>query len=125
MATKEYFTLAKSFTTTAAAGPFTTVQPGYPIESPLGNHDRAAVYVQVTAISGAGATFTPIVEEYDEFSGNWVTAATGTGLTAVGTYRVLVDPLYATMYRLNWTLTGTTPSVTVQAGAWCSSSSGT
>jgi len=78
----------------------------------------AAIYVDVSAITGVGATLVVTLEEKDPVSGNWVEAAAPTELaaiTAVGTFRAEVVNLPGSSYRLKFDISGTTPSVTFSA----------
>lgn len=50
------------------------------------------VFINVTAISGAGATLTVHIEGYDKASGTWVTLLTSAGLVATGAVVLTVDP---------------------------------
>lgn len=53
------------------------------------------VVIDVTAVSGAGATVTVNVEGFDPASGKWVTLLTSAGLIAVATTPIIVDPRVA------------------------------
>lgn len=131
MAVKEYFTLHRSGAETTA-GPFTS-QAGLPQQHFLGNFDKARFYLSVSAVSGTTPSLTVWIEEWDLQSETWVFTVGFTAQTAVTTAGsngsdgtaarnaliVDVNPLMAQMYRCNWSISGTTPSVTFTLGAWC------
>jgi hypothetical protein len=80
-----------------------------------GGRHSVAVKLVVSAISGASATLNLTLEHSDTGAGGWsvvdtfpAQTATTTGITRVALG--LTKP-YA---RLNWTITGTTPSVTFE-----------
>jgi hypothetical protein len=87
------------------------------------------VVVDITAISGAGATLTLIVEGKDPVSGKYFPLLTSAGLTAISTTVLTVYPGIAVTanvtastivprsWRVRYTITGTTPSVTATIGA--------
>lgn len=78
----------------------------------LGNKAAFRAVSEVTAISGAGASLTVIIEtSYDNGATDaWRTAATLTAQTATG--RVRANPLIDRWVRARWTVAGTTPSIT-------------
>ena len=85
--------------------------------------------VDVTAISGTLATLTILIEGFDPTSGKYYTLLQSAGLTATGTTVLHLGPgLPATAnvsanailtrnFRVRFTITGTTPSVTFSVGA--------
>lgn len=85
--------------------------------------------VNISAISGTSATLTVIVEGYDPASASYYTLLTSAGLTATGltvltiypgvtvAANVAVSNALARTWRVRYTITGTTPSVTATVGA--------
>lgn len=93
----------------AAAGAGTAQTPGFP----TGADDTLAIFLDTTAVTGAGATLTPTVE-WSNDNATWFIADpadTFTAITAVGKVvkRFLTKGQYA---RINFSVTGTTPSIT-------------
>jgi hypothetical protein len=81
--------------------------------------DAAVLYFDTSAVSGTGTpTLQYALMERDPATGLFISAGiTITAITATGTQRVVVDPIYGQCYQLQWTITGTTPSFTVTAMA--------
>lgn len=87
------------------------------------------IVVDITAISGTGATLVVTLEGKDPISGKYFTILASAGLTAIGTtvLRVFPDATAAAnltlnsilpkTYRVRATITGTTPAVTATVGA--------
>lgn len=87
------------------------------------------VIVNITAISGASATLTVIIEGQDDVSSAFYTILSSAGLTATGTTALTVMPgvtvtanvSAAAVMPINWrvrtTITGTTPAVTATISA--------
>lgn len=79
-----------------------------------------AIDVNISAISGAGATLTVIYERLGA-DGNWYPQYTSAGLTATGNTSANVglgattNAVLTNTGRLRWTIAGTTPSVTFTA----------
>lgn len=83
-----------------------------------------AVVVDITAISGTGATLVVTLEGKDPISGKYFTILASAGLIAIGTTVLRVFPSAAAVanltvngilpktYRVKATITGTTPLVT-------------
>lgn len=86
------------------------------------------ILTNITAISGAGATLTVLVQVKDPVSGVYTTALTGTGITTTTSQLLTVYPgITATAnvsasdviprtWRISFTITGTTPSITGTIG---------
>jgi hypothetical protein len=79
------------------------------------NVDSIRLVLDITAVSGAGATLALVIEE--SFDGaNWNATALDTfpNQTATGrVYRTIANTLlYGQRFRARWTITGTTPSFT-------------
>lgn len=84
------------------------------------------VVIDITAISGASATLTVIVEGKDPRSGKYYTLLQSAGLTAVATTVLQIYPgitvtanvtasrALPRQFRISYTITGTTPSVTAK-----------
>jgi hypothetical protein len=81
----------------------------------LSNFQTARIYVEVTAISGSGASLAVDIQEQNPMTGNWVSMGTPPGFTAITTVS-LPAPTTLTLgglnYRVVYTIAGTTPSVT-------------
>jgi hypothetical protein len=87
------------------------------------------VLVDITAISGAGATLTVTIEGKDPVSGKYYTLLTSAGLIATGTTVLRVHPNVAVSanvaaqlpmpktWRTRVTIVGTNPSVTAKISA--------
>lgn len=87
------------------------------------------VLLNITAITGTTATITLFVEGKDPASGTYYTLLQGAGKTATGFTRIFLfpgAPVTANVsanddlpqtWRVRWTITGTTPSVTCSIGA--------
>ena len=67
--------------------------------------------VNVSAVSGTTPSLVVSLQAYNPLSGTWVDVAASAAITAVGDYVLSTSPLPHT-WRLNFTLTGTTPSFT-------------
>jgi hypothetical protein len=88
-----------------------------------------AVVVDITAISGTGATLVVTLEGKDPVSGKYYTILASAGLIAIGTTVLRVFPnataaanltlnsILPKTYRVRATITGTTPLVTATVGA--------
>ena len=86
------------------------------------------IIVDITAISGTSATLTVTIQGKDPASGSYYTLLAGAGLTATGVTVMTVYPAAVVtanvsandhvpqFWRLLWTITGTTPSVTATLG---------
>lgn len=86
------------------------------------------VVIDITAITGAGATLTVRIEGRDLASGKYFTMLSSAGLTAVGTTVLTVYPgltnaanlvandVLPKTWRVSYTIAGTTPSVTAKIG---------
>lgn len=92
-------------------------------------HLGAAFFVNVSAISGTGATLTPILEGKDPVSGSYFTILTGPAITAAGisvlqafpgmiaVANQIANSILPRQFRIRWTLAGTTPSATFSIGS--------
>jgi hypothetical protein len=88
-----------------------------------------SVVVDITAITGVGATLVVTLEGKDPVSGKYYTILASAGLTAVGTTVLKVFPNATAAanlavnaplpktYRVRATITGTTPAITATVGA--------
>lgn len=88
----------------------------------VGQYRAARLTLDVTAISGAGATLTAIVETASSSTAStWTTAGTFDAAAAVGQYDLTVAGLERYV-RVRWTVAGTAPSVTATVageGVFC------
>lgn len=87
------------------------------------------VVVDITAISGAGATLVVTIEGKDPVSGKYYTILASVGLTAIGTTvlkvypdltaaaNVAINAPLPKTWRVKTTITGTTPAITATVGA--------
>ena len=81
---------------------------------------HVVVDLRVSAVSGTSPSLTPRLERLGS-DGNWYTIWTGTAMTAVGNQSANIGPGLTTavlpvgQVRLAWTVTGTTPSLTLAA----------
>jgi len=87
------------------------------------------VVVDITAITGAGATMTVVIEGKDPVSGKYYTLLTSAALAAVATTVLRVDPRIPgsanvtaqlpmpKTWRVRATIAGTTPAVTANVSA--------
>jgi hypothetical protein len=85
--------------------------------------------IDVTAISGTSATLTVTIQGKDPVSGKYFNILVSAGLTATGTTVLTVYPgaavsanvsandILPKTWRVSYTITGTTPSVTATIGA--------
>lgn len=81
--------------------------------------ETIAVFLNVTAVSGTTPSMTVSLECSVDGGTTWFTVKSGTAITAVGK-QVLVAQLsdgVTPVYRLNYALSGTTPSFTFTATA--------
>ena len=74
--------------------------------------------MNVSAISGTGASLTVAINGRDPGSRNWVQICTFPAQTAVSTAPLTqaVDPLYFQEIQCSYTVAGTTPSITFSCG---------
>lgn len=91
--------------------------------------DAIDLVVDITAISGAGASLTATLQGKDPASGKYFTVLASAALTATGTTVLRVFPgatVAANLavndwlprtWRVSWAIAGTTPSVTATIGA--------
>lgn len=79
----------------------------------LGESSYVAVYVNITAISGSGASLTVIVEDSPDGT-VWGQLATSSALTSTGV-TVLRASQPSQFVRVRYTIAGTTPSITFSA----------
>lgn len=87
------------------------------------------ISINITAIAGTGATLTVFVEAKDPVSGKYYLLLQSAGLTVVDTTVLKIYPglvaaanlvandILPKTWRVRWTITGTTPSVTAKIGA--------
>lgn len=78
---------------------------------------RAAFYIDCTAVSGTSPTLDVTVQEFDALGSDWYTVGTFAQLTTTGNERIAVDPLHGDQIRIQYTITGTSPSFTFSVGA--------
>jgi hypothetical protein len=82
----------------------------------LASFQNAILFVTVTAISGSGATITPDVQDKPPSaaygSTGWISLGTLTGIVATGTYRYPIAGPFGTNARVNYVITGSSPSAT-------------
>jgi hypothetical protein len=82
----------------------------------LASYQNAVLFVTVTAISGSGATLTPDVQDKPPSaaygSTGWISLGTLTGIVATGTYRYPIAGPFGTFARVNYVITGSSPSAT-------------
>jgi hypothetical protein len=97
--------------TLAAAGSGTVTSAD--IMNPTGSGVR--VSINVSAISGSGATLVVKVQGKDVASGTYYDIMTGPSIIQTNTSTVRSD-LVPEWYRISYTITGTTPSVTGTIG---------
>jgi len=84
----------------------------------LANFNRAKFFLNVSAISGSGASLTITIEEEDPFAtGIWNTVVTFSAITTVSSGTPQAVELYGLNYRLQAVVAGTTPSITFTCGA--------
>lgn len=88
----------------------------------------AVVVIDVTAITGTGASLTVTIEGKDPHSGKYYTILASAALTAVGTTVLRIHPSLAAAansvakdlmprdFRVSYTIAGTTPSVSAKVG---------
>lgn len=69
-------------------------------------------YLNVTAVSGAGASATVVVQGSSNGTTGWAAVATFTAATSTGAQRIAVSGSVARYLRATWTVAGTTPSIT-------------
>lgn len=69
-------------------------------------------YLNVTAVSGAGASATVVVQGSSNGTSGWAAVATFTAATSTGAQRVAVSGSVARYLRATWTVAGSTPSIT-------------
>jgi len=96
----------------------------------FGSAETALFYFTCSAISGTSATLQVFIDEWDEFSQQYVqifgfsavTAVTSSPMRTVvgrGAYDTgNTKTAIGQALRCRWTLTGTTPSATFRVGAW-------
>lgn len=75
------------------------------------------VFVDATAVSGTSPSLVVSLEVSPDGGTTWYESGTATAITAVGTQKFKVSvynnsTVLTSLYRLKWTITGTTPSFT-------------
>ncbi|NUO34308.1 MAG: hypothetical protein HOQ27_04450 [Dermatophilaceae bacterium] len=111
-------TQAASATTITAAGNTATAQV-----QPVGNvGGPVTVHIGVTAVSGAGASWSPVVQFSTDGGSTWLTASadeTIPAITATGVTVFRVAQSRGQHVRVSWpTPAGTTPSITADIAIW-------
>jgi len=81
----------------------------------VGDYSRMIVFLDVTALSGTGATLTIKIDALDPVSGKWVEVETSPAITAVGTY-ALKHEIYEDAARIRVVVSGTGVSATISVG---------
>lgn len=81
----------------------------------VGDYDRVAIYVNVTAASGTTPTLDVALEDSPDGGATWFPVATATQITAAGVRVIRTELPMATDLRLTWAVGGTTPSFTFDA----------
>ncbi len=81
----------------------------------VGDYDRLAIYVNVTAASGTTPTLDLSVEDSPDGGVTWYQAATAPQVTAAGGRAIRINLPLAADVRLVWAIGGTTPSFTFAA----------
>lgn len=102
-------------TATAIAAAGTTRSREFP---EVATFSSIIVDVNITAISGSGATLTVGVEEYDEVSGTWNDLPAGqmTAMTTVSHQRIQFSK-FGVSLRWRFVAAGTSPSIAFTVGA--------
>ncbi len=74
------------------------------------------LFINVTAVSGTSPTLDFSIQTNDPASNLNFEVETMPQITAIGKYRLRIDPSTASIYTIAWTLGGTTPSFTFSIG---------
>ncbi len=74
--------------------------------------DSADILINVTAVSGTNPELVVAVKGLDEITGVWKTLVVTDPITAVGQYWLQLEPIRFRVIRVDYTVTGTTPSFT-------------
>lgn len=98
-------------------------------DTQVNNHRGIILHINISAISGTGASLTVTLKGKDHLSGQYYTvlassALTTTGLTVLRVYpgltasaNVTANDVLPGIYRIDTTIAGTTPSVTATVSA--------
>lgn len=80
----------------------------------LASYQNAVLFITVSAISGTGATLTPDFQDRAPSAayGSGFISAPLTGITATGSYKYPIAGPFGTNARVNYAVTGTSPSIT-------------
>jgi len=70
------------------------------------------VFIYVSAVSGTSPSMNVYLNAYDSTSGQYVTIASVTDITATGTYYMTASNLAVRYVNVSWTVSGTSPSFT-------------
>jgi hypothetical protein len=81
----------------------------------VGDYDRVAIYVNVTAASGTTPTLDLVLEDSPDGGATWFPVATAPQITATGLRAIRTDLSMHGDLRLSWAIGGTTPSFTFTA----------
>ena len=80
--------------------------------------EKAAFYLDCTAVSGTAPTLDVIIEGKAVGSNNWYTIGTFAQLNnTTGNERIVINPLIESEIRVSWTIGGATPSCTFSVHA--------
>jgi hypothetical protein len=78
----------------------------------IGGYPYVFVFIYVSAVSGTSPSLNVYLNAYDEVSGQSVSIASVTNITATGTYYLTATGLGARYVNVSWTVGGTSPSFT-------------
>lgn len=101
-------------TVTALASAARTVSGTVDLGAVPGEASELAVYLEITAISGAGATITTTYQSSPDGVTFWDHTA-GTAMTTVSKTLIKVPTVIGKYGRLSYVIAGTTPSITFSA----------
>jgi len=78
----------------------------------VGGYPYVFVFIYVSAVSGTSPSLNVYLNAYDEVSGQSVSIASVTNITATGTYYIGANGLAVRYVNVSWTVGGTSPSFT-------------
>jgi hypothetical protein len=78
----------------------------------IGGYPYVFVFIYVSAVSGTSPSLNVYLNAYDEVSGQSVSIASVTNITATGTYYISASGLAVRYVNVSWTVGGTSPSFT-------------
>jgi len=78
----------------------------------VGGYPYVFVFIYVSAVSGTSPSLNVYLNAYDEVSGQSVSIASVTNITATGTYYLTATGLAVRYVNVSWTVGGTSPSFT-------------